>query len=348
LLGRLRRERLVTTFWRESEAGPPRRYYQLTPAGADALDDFTAEWIRFRDGVDKLLTKGKSDDDHEHWPAGRRLPAPAACGAATLPPPRRSELVAEIREHIDAALQDAGTRDEVAVRNVLERLGSPEEIAAEASDEIHLSLMPTTVRTGRPGVLQLVAAAALAFVSISAVIAALAPTNLGSLERGALLVVVCASGLLAWRLAMPSRWPHITTSLEVAALFTFVAGFLLVTLGLEPLVGWLPAAALVLMSRVWSGWDKLLALVVLPILAGLVVWSTTSSHLRTGEEWIFGLALSAPFAAGYLGWRLRSPRRWDELPPQRISIQRRRSAVIEAVSSTPPRHTMQRCKTSPA
>jgi hypothetical protein len=161
--------------------------------------------------------------------------------------------------------------------------------------------MPTTVRTGRPGVLQLVAAAALAFVSISAVIAALAPTNLGSLERGALLVVVCASGLLAWRLAMPSRWPHITTSLEVAALFTFVAGFLLVTLGLEPLVGWLPAAALVLMSRVWSGWDKLLALVVLPILAGLVVWSTTSSHLRTGEEWIFGLALSAPFAAGYLG-----------------------------------------------
>jgi PadR family transcriptional regulator len=66
LLGRLRRERLVTTFWRESEAGPPRRYYQLTPAGADALDDFTAEWIRFRDGVDKLLTKGKSDDDHEH------------------------------------------------------------------------------------------------------------------------------------------------------------------------------------------------------------------------------------------------------------------------------------------
>ena len=30
LLTRLRKEQLVTTFWRESESGPPRRYYELT------------------------------------------------------------------------------------------------------------------------------------------------------------------------------------------------------------------------------------------------------------------------------------------------------------------------------
>ena len=55
LLTRLRRDQLVTTFWRESETGPPRRYYQLTDEGREALAGFTEEWARFRDGVDGLL-----------------------------------------------------------------------------------------------------------------------------------------------------------------------------------------------------------------------------------------------------------------------------------------------------
>lgn len=56
--------------------------------------------------------------------------------AARLQADRRAELVAEVREHIDAALGDAGRRDEPTVRNVLERLGSPEEIvAAEAAPD---------------------------------------------------------------------------------------------------------------------------------------------------------------------------------------------------------------------
>jgi PadR family transcriptional regulator PadR len=63
LLARLRREQLVITFWRESDAGPPRRYYRLTAAGHAALADFTAEWIRFRDAVDALLIK---EDGHDH------------------------------------------------------------------------------------------------------------------------------------------------------------------------------------------------------------------------------------------------------------------------------------------
>ena len=50
-----------------------------------------------------------------------------------LPVGRRTELMGEVRDHIDAALGEAGSRDEVTVRNVLERLGPPEEIvAAEA------------------------------------------------------------------------------------------------------------------------------------------------------------------------------------------------------------------------
>ena len=54
--------------------------------------------------------------------------------AAHLQRSRRAELVAEIREHIETALRQEEAANEAAVRNVLERLGPPEEIveAAEA------------------------------------------------------------------------------------------------------------------------------------------------------------------------------------------------------------------------
>jgi hypothetical protein len=54
-----------------------------------------------------------------------------AVGSMLLPD-RRRELIAEIRTHIDDALLEAGTADEVTIQNVLERLGPPEEIVAAA------------------------------------------------------------------------------------------------------------------------------------------------------------------------------------------------------------------------
>src|SRR5918999_6466509 len=57
LLTRLRKDNLVTTFWQESESGPPRRYYRLTDEGRAALTDFTKEWARFRDSVDAIFTR---------------------------------------------------------------------------------------------------------------------------------------------------------------------------------------------------------------------------------------------------------------------------------------------------
>ncbi|MDA0162850.1 PadR family transcriptional regulator [Solirubrobacter ginsenosidimutans] len=58
LLGRLRREGLVETTWRESPSGPPRRYYTLTGEGASVLEAFTVEWGRFRRSVDGFLATG--------------------------------------------------------------------------------------------------------------------------------------------------------------------------------------------------------------------------------------------------------------------------------------------------
>jgi PadR family transcriptional regulator, regulatory protein PadR len=57
LLSRLRRDGLVETTWRESESGPPRRYYRLTDSGRRALTGFSEEWTRFRDAVDRLLSE---------------------------------------------------------------------------------------------------------------------------------------------------------------------------------------------------------------------------------------------------------------------------------------------------
>ena len=55
LLSRLRNEGLVETTWRESQQGPPRRYYRATPEGLLALETFVEQWAKFRDSVDQVL-----------------------------------------------------------------------------------------------------------------------------------------------------------------------------------------------------------------------------------------------------------------------------------------------------
>ena len=62
LLSRLRKDELVTTTWRESESGPPRRYYRLTESGHSALASFVQEWTQFRDSVDAILNGSKGDE----------------------------------------------------------------------------------------------------------------------------------------------------------------------------------------------------------------------------------------------------------------------------------------------
>ena len=60
----------------------------------------------------------------------RRLDA----AASALPAHRREELVSEIGDHLQEGLRQAPAGDEAAVRNMLERLGPPEEIVSAATD----------------------------------------------------------------------------------------------------------------------------------------------------------------------------------------------------------------------
>ena len=62
LLSRLRKDELVATAWRDSPAGPPRRYYALTRPGQRALDDFRTAWTDFAAAVESIL-HGKLEEE---------------------------------------------------------------------------------------------------------------------------------------------------------------------------------------------------------------------------------------------------------------------------------------------
>ena len=55
LLTRLRTSGLVDTAWRESPAGPPRKYYTLTPAGHTAMTDLASSWRELTTALADLL-----------------------------------------------------------------------------------------------------------------------------------------------------------------------------------------------------------------------------------------------------------------------------------------------------
>jgi hypothetical protein len=166
--------------------------------------------------------------------------------AAQLPRDRRAELAGEIEEHVDDALSEAGAHDEATVRNVLDRLGPPEEIAAAAGPA-------------------------------------------------------------------PDAWPQ-RGRRETAALIVLSVSFVL------PVLGYAIGAWLVVASKSWDGRDKLVALVIAPIvvLGGAVVVMIASANVAEGDSYTSGLGpleiavllvyvFTGALAAWYLASRLRRP-----------------------------------------
>src|SRR5579863_276005 len=54
LLSKMRREEIVDYEWKESDAGPPRKYYKLTAKGRDQLRETQEYWGRINGTVKKL------------------------------------------------------------------------------------------------------------------------------------------------------------------------------------------------------------------------------------------------------------------------------------------------------
>lgn len=59
ILLRLQREGLIVGTLQKSEAGPNRKYYQLTNDGHIALSEFTEHWEAIKIPVDKIMNGGK-------------------------------------------------------------------------------------------------------------------------------------------------------------------------------------------------------------------------------------------------------------------------------------------------
>jgi PadR family transcriptional regulator len=55
LLSRLKALGLVRSEWVESDAGHPRKYYALTPAGNQRAREMATIWARFSTSMSKLL-----------------------------------------------------------------------------------------------------------------------------------------------------------------------------------------------------------------------------------------------------------------------------------------------------
>lgn len=55
LLRRVKNDGYVTTYLKESQSGPPRKYYKLTDEGKNVSKQLTAEWVDFADKVNKFL-----------------------------------------------------------------------------------------------------------------------------------------------------------------------------------------------------------------------------------------------------------------------------------------------------
>lgn len=58
LLSRLKKSGLITSVWRESPSGPPRKYYRLSVDGDDAFGSMAKAWLDLRDAMDSLLRGG--------------------------------------------------------------------------------------------------------------------------------------------------------------------------------------------------------------------------------------------------------------------------------------------------
>jgi len=55
ILRRLTKDGLFTTYLKESEEGPPRKYYQVTEKGREYTEELLGEWNQFVVGVTSII-----------------------------------------------------------------------------------------------------------------------------------------------------------------------------------------------------------------------------------------------------------------------------------------------------
>ncbi|MFN4152241.1 MAG: PadR family transcriptional regulator [Candidatus Sericytochromatia bacterium] len=62
LLKRLQGDELISSFWVESDNGPPRKYYKMTEKGNDFFSEMEKEWTKFNQAINDILNRSKKND----------------------------------------------------------------------------------------------------------------------------------------------------------------------------------------------------------------------------------------------------------------------------------------------
>lgn len=62
LLKRLQGDDLISSFWVESDNGPPRKYYKMTEKGNNFFSEMEKEWTKFNQAINDILNRSKKND----------------------------------------------------------------------------------------------------------------------------------------------------------------------------------------------------------------------------------------------------------------------------------------------
>lgn len=206
-----------------------------------------------------------------------------------LDPGERAEVLAGVREHVDASLAGRNDTDDADVRAVLAELGPPEAVAQEAYAG-HVA--QGSAKTGpRPP---------LARIWVPVVVAILQ-------ALGLLVIVMTTVGLGAYStMEVRTQTGEVsrTVGYEGSALAFIAVGLVVM------LPSWLPAAVLVGISGLWARRDKLAQILILPAAAVLVAtlpeagWALAGERGLNAGAWV-GTALAVG-GGGWLLWRVTS------------------------------------------
>ncbi len=55
LLSRLKNADLLSYTWKESQSGPPRKYFSITDTGEEFLGELKSNWVQLNDAVNQIL-----------------------------------------------------------------------------------------------------------------------------------------------------------------------------------------------------------------------------------------------------------------------------------------------------
>jgi PadR family transcriptional regulator PadR len=62
LLKRLQSDNLISSFWVESDSGPPRKYYKITERGDELFNRMKQEWFQFTGFINNILVRSENGD----------------------------------------------------------------------------------------------------------------------------------------------------------------------------------------------------------------------------------------------------------------------------------------------